>query len=477
MSVSELYPVERVRHMPFFYYPAVNTDTDALTADKQAGFRRDLNQPKAGGRKAILYLHVPFCRTHCSYCFYNIKVLKKTDPAVSAYLDALVRQMAFYAATPYVQNLSIEHIFIGGGTPSMLSDEHLRQVLTALRELFDLRNVQDMSIEMNVETMTASNLEVCRELGVSRISFGWQTSVPRLRKMLALVASERRLANNIGDLQRLGYSLIWDLLYAVPTQTMEEWDADLQRSIDLGVACIDIHRCDIVPPAPLYELVREGRYERVTQQAALDQYLHAYRTLTAAGYVVNTFQQFNRPDRPDAVSHYGRYYYRSSHDILAFGPGGIGVVADWAYMNARDIDEFVRRSTGDDPVLGCACPVTPATWQERDFVLGMGQLWSVPKALLTGPLTAQQGAALEKLIRHGAMVETEHEYRLTEDAVGYHFSIANEFVTPEQTARNVGYLRSISKEIVWRAGSRTEMPPPTADVGEVTDTRSAPAAT
>ena len=316
-----------------------------------------------------------------------------------------------------------------------------------------MRNVQDVSIEMNVETMTESNLALCRELGVSRISFGWQTSVPRLRKMLALVASERRLADNIEHLRRYGYSLIWDLLYAVPTQTMDEWDADLRRSMDLGLACIDIHRCDIVPPAPLYELVREGRYERVTHQAALDQYLHAYRTLVSAGYVVNTFQQFNRPDQPDAISHYGRYYYRSSHDMLALGPGGIGVLADWAYMNTRDIDAFVRQSTGEAPVLGCACPMTAEVWQERDFVLGMGQLWSVPKALLRMPLSPQQDVALKKLIEHGAVVETDTEYRLTEDAVGYHFSIANEFVAREQTARNVGYLRSIQREIVWRAGS------------------------
>ena len=160
MSVQDLYRVERVRHMPFFYYPAVNTASDAATSETQALVANDLRQREATGRKAILYLHVPFCRTHCSYCFYNIKVLKKSNPAVKRYLDALIREMAFYAGTKYVRGLSIEHIFIGGGTPSMLADEDLRAVLVALRELFDLRRVQDVSIEMNVETMTGSNLKL-----------------------------------------------------------------------------------------------------------------------------------------------------------------------------------------------------------------------------------------------------------------------------------------------------------------------------
>ena len=96
--------------------------------------------------------------------------------------------------------------------------------------------VQDFTIEMNLETMTASNLEICRELGVTRVSFGWQTSIARLRKFLALVPSEETLADRLGDLERLGYPLIWDIMYALPGQSLEDWDVDLRRSIDLGAA-------------------------------------------------------------------------------------------------------------------------------------------------------------------------------------------------------------------------------------------------
>jgi hypothetical protein len=85
-------------------------------------------------------------------------------------------------------------------------------------------------------------------------------------------------------------------------------------------------------------------------------------------------------------------------------------------------------------------------------VLGMGQLWSVPKELLRRPLSPQQDAALGRLVEHGAVVEPDTDYRLAESTVGYHFSIANEFVTREQAARNINYLRSIRREIVWRAG-------------------------
>jgi coproporphyrinogen III oxidase-like Fe-S oxidoreductase len=73
--------------------------------DREATFRRALNEFPQVGRKAILYPHVPFCRTHCWYCFYNIKVPKKTDLAIRAYLDALTRQMAFYASPAYVKSL------------------------------------------------------------------------------------------------------------------------------------------------------------------------------------------------------------------------------------------------------------------------------------------------------------------------------------------------------------------------------------
>lgn len=436
--------------MPFFYYPTVNTDTDPITPETARRVSQALASPAPSGRKAILYLHVPFCRTHCSYCFYNIKVVKQDDPAVAAYTDAIIREIEFLARSERIRSLSIEHIFIGGGTPSMLPDHHLARLLEALQKNLNLTQVQDFSIEMNLETMTPSNLAICRELGVSRVSFGWQTSSPRLRKMLALIPDEETLAEVCDQLARFDYPLIWDLMYALPGQTMEEWDDDLSRSIESGIASVDIHRCDVVPPAPLYDQVRSGRVSLPSREESLEQYRHAWRRLTSAGYEMHTFQQFNRPEVPSAYSHYGRYYYRSSHDMIAIGPGAIGVVADWAYMNARDLGQYIEGSTGEDPVFACACEVDDATWQERDFVLGLGQLWNVPKSLLREELSAAQKAAIEKLVHHGALIETETEFRLTEEAIGYHFSVANEFVTPRQFSRNVGYLRAMPGEIVWR---------------------------
>jgi coproporphyrinogen III oxidase-like Fe-S oxidoreductase len=447
MAIVDLYPLDRVRHMPFFYYPTVNTDTDSATPEVVRSF--DAALARSGeSRKAILYVHVPFCRTHCSFCFYNVNVVKKDERATRAYLDAILAEMRRLNGARYLEKLSIEHVFVGGGTPSMLPDAHLRELLCGLREHFDLSRVQDFSIEMNVETMTETNLAICRELGVTRVSFGWQTSIPRLRKFLALVPNEETLAQVCDILRSLGYPVIWDLMFALPGQTAEDWALDLQRSIDSGVACVDIHRTDLVPPAPLHELVRAGKLALPTSAEAFAQYRQAHRAFTQAGYVVNTFQQFNRPDVPSAISHYGRYYYRSSHDIVAIGPGAIGLLADHAYMNLRDIGRYVAEAARRLPI-GCVCPVDDETWQERDFVLGMGQLWSVPKSLLRGPLSAQQEAALDKLVRHGAIQETAQDFRLTEAAVGYHFSIANEFVTRRQLGRNVGYLRSMPKEIAW----------------------------
>ncbi|HZR82205.1 MAG TPA: radical SAM protein [Candidatus Binatia bacterium] len=448
MSVEELYPVDRVKHSPFLYYPNVNTDTDAVTPESARRFADALSAPASAGRKAALYVHVPFCKNHCTFCFYNIDVVKRTDPTMRRYVDSLLREMRAFAESAYVQGLTIENVFIGGGTPSMLPDDALRDVLIALRRHFDLSGVLDFTIEMHLETMTASNLEICRELGVNRVSFGWQTSIPRLRKLLAVLPSEETLHEVVRHLQRLDFPLVWDLMYALPGQTDEEWEEDLRRSIEFGVACIDIHRCDIVPPAPLYDLVRAGKIAGLaTPQQQLDQYRIAHRVLLEQGYAFNTFGQFNRPDVPKAVSHHGRNMYRSSHDLLALGPGAIGVVADSAYMNARDLGDYALRTERDGRATACVCAIADETWQERDFVLGLGQLWSVPKSLLRGPLSDHQEQVVERLVAHGALEETADEYRLTDGAVGYHFSIAHEFVPRHQVGRNVGYLRAIRAEV------------------------------
>lgn len=460
MSVEDLYPVDRVQHMPFLYYPNVNTDSDAITDESKSGLEARLARPPGEGRKAILYLHVPFCKNHCTFCFYNIDVVKRTDPVMRTYVEALRREIRHLAESVYVQGLSIEHVFIGGGTPSMLPDAELREVLTDLCSHFDLSRVRDYTIEMHLDTMTRSNLEICKELGVTRVSFGWQTSNPRLRKLLALIPSEDQLFEVKEQLEAVGFPLVWDLMYALPGQTDQEWAEDLKRSMDLGAVCIDIHRCDIVPPAPLYDLVRRGKLALPGPQQMLDQYRDAYRILTENDFAFHTFGQFNRMDVPEGVSYYALGHYSSSHDLLALGPGAVGAVADHAYMNARDLADYSERTRDTGLAASCVCPLTDEIWQERDFVVRLGQLWSVPKRLLRAPLSEQQETLLAKFIQHGAMEETDAEYRLTQDAVGYHFSISSEFVTPEQRSRNVGYLRSIRSEIGWnraqkRAGSPT----------------------
>lgn len=447
MSLEDLYPIDRIRHIPFLYYPNVNTETDRINDERRRGILGALQRPAPATRKAALYVHVPFCKNHCTFCFYNIEVVKRSSPLMRTYVDALLREMEALARSPYVQSLSIENVFIGGGTPSMLPDPELRDVLEGMRRCFDLSRVRDFTIEMHLDTMTGSNLEICHELGVNRVSFGWQTSVPRLRKLLALLPSEEKLAEVKGHLDRLGLPIVWDLMYALPDQTDEEWEYDLRRSMEVGVACIDVHRCDIVPPAPLYDLVRSGKWKLPAPQRVLDQYRHAYRTLIDSGYAFNTFGQFNRTDVPNAISHHGRHMYRSSHDLVALGPGAIGAMANHAYMNARDLADYARLTESFGIATACACPMSDATWQERDFVLGLGQLWTVPKTLLREPLSAQQTEKLARLIEHGAVEETADEYRLTDAAVGYHFSISNEFVAREELARNIGYMRSIRSEI------------------------------
>lgn len=460
--MEDLYPVDRIQHMPFLYYPNVNTESDAITDETRTAFTRRLSQAPSGGRKAILYLHVPFCKNHCTFCFYNIDVVKRSDPVMRTYVEALRREMEHLARSAHVRGLSIEHVFIGGGTPSMLPDAELREVLIDLARNFDLSRVQDFTIEMHLDTMTRSNLEICKEHGVTRVSFGWQTSNPRLRKLLALIPSESQLFEVKERLEEVGFPLVWDLMYALPGQTDEEWVEDLERSMELGAACIDIHRCDIVPPAPLYDLVRKGKLELPNPQRVLDQYRDAYRILVGHGYAFNTFGQFNRLDIPDGISHYARGHYSSSHDLLALGPGAVGALADHAYMNARDLADYAERTRSTGVAASCVCPLTDATWQERDFVVRLGQLWSVSKKLLRLPLSEQQETLLERLMKHGAIEETADEYRLTEAAVGYHFSISSEFVTPEQRSRNVGYLRSIRSEIGWRKGAERRATSPVA---------------
>jgi oxygen-independent coproporphyrinogen III oxidase len=179
-----------------------------------------------------LYLHVPFCRHRCSYCDFN--TFAGQERWIPAYVEAICKEI-YQVSRSAPQRIPVHTLFFGGGTPSLLSAEQFAAILQAVRESFDLQEDAEMTLEANPGTVSLPYLQHLRQLGMNRISFGMQSAHPDDLRMLERQHDFFDLIHAVQWARQAGFDNIsLDLIFALPEQSMERWQATLQAALDLA---------------------------------------------------------------------------------------------------------------------------------------------------------------------------------------------------------------------------------------------------
>ncbi len=352
------------------------SETISATIGGQRPTARDaLASPHAPARS--LYLHVPFCFHKCHYCdFYSIV---DTGDRHEAFVRTLVRELetlAPYATAP------IETIFVGGGTPTLLAPAHWRELLSHLHRLFDLAPIRsgagEFTIECNPETATPELFDVLVAGGVNRVSIGAQSfnethlatlerwhdpaSVPRALAVAAAAGVERRSV---------------DLIYAIPGQTLAEWEDDLSRALalDPGVGHVSAYALTYEPNTAMTMRLRLGDFEAIDEDLEASMFEHTARRLSAAGFERYEVSNFARTDAAGGPSRHNLAYWRGG-SWLAAGPSASGHVrteqGGWRWKNAPRLTDWQRgvEATGFSPVDDLE-PPDPARALAETIMLGL----------------------------------------------------------------------------------------------------------
>ncbi len=239
---------------------------------------------------AGVYLHIPFCKSRCSYCDFATDVYR--DPgAVERYVDALVTEISLFSGT-----VNADTVYFGGGTPSLLSPEQVERVLRAVRSKFTLAPDAEITMEMNPATVTPESLAAYRSLGVNRASFGVQTFDDRALKLLARGHDAADPRNTFSMLREAGFDNVsFDLIAGLPGQTLAQWRRNLDEAIALSPEHISLYLLEIHQGTPLAEQVRSGRQPTPDDELAAEMYELMLDQLAAAGYEQYEISNFSRP--------------------------------------------------------------------------------------------------------------------------------------------------------------------------------------
>jgi oxygen-independent coproporphyrinogen III oxidase len=308
-----------------------------------------------------IYIHLPFCRVHCTYCPFAIS----TDLSLQdRYTDALVREIA--SRPPAVA----DSVFLGGGTPSRMSVVNLRRIAEAVRSRFELTGDVEFSMEANPEDVTDENLGEWLALGVNRLSIGVQSFEDSELHPLGRVHGSELANEAVRRAARSGVRTNLDLIAGLPGQSVESFRHSLERAIECGAGHLSLYMLDLEEKTPLETQVRRGRVTIPDDELVAEMYLTAIETLAAGGLQQYEISNFARPG--EECRHNLRYWTRGEY--FGLGMSAHSFLGGERFANTRNIREYIERApeaTDFREVLG-------ETEERRERIfLGLRRTWGL----------------------------------------------------------------------------------------------------
>jgi oxygen-independent coproporphyrinogen-3 oxidase len=351
-----------------------------------------------------LYLHIPFCEKKCLYCdFYSIE----NRSLNGRFLDALEREIA-RAAGRYGGE-DVDTIFFGGGTPSLLSPDELDRILRALRSAFSVARDAEITVETNPGTVTPGTLLAYRGLGVNRLSIGIQSFQPDELRFLDRIHDAGQAEACVLAAREAGFwNVSVDLIFALPGQSLQTWEATLRRAVSLGPDHISAYSLIVEPNTPLARLVQDGTVVPAARDDEAGQYEHCMEYLTAAGYEQYEVSNYARPGfrcrhNANYWSHGGYIGFGPSAHSFLPGEGGVGGRRWW---NISNLVNYLERIEAGRSAAAGEETLSPRQLRNERIFLGLRG---------TGVAAADvaEGETLSEFMRLGLVTWKDGVVRLT----------------------------------------------------------------
>jgi len=233
-----------------------------------------------------LYVHVPYCSKRCGYCDFNTYTPSELDrdDQIDSWLNSAIKETIF-ARRILGEELSVDTIFFGGGTPSLLEANVIKEFITNASNHFNLKKDLEITLEANPDTITQSKAEDWRKAGINRISIGMQSSVKNVLQVLDRTHNPANVLNSVENIKNAGFSnFSLDLIYGTPGETLEGWSNTLKDAIAINPPHISAYSLVIEPGTKMGAQLSRGEIKAVSDDDAADKYQLAEKMLTDNGY-------------------------------------------------------------------------------------------------------------------------------------------------------------------------------------------------
>ena len=319
-------------------------------AEAQDVWQRIMNTPAKQGEVQAAYIHIPFCKTKCLYCGFFQNAAQQS--AEDDYVEALLEEIEAAAEAPRLKNGMVHAVFIGGGTPTSLSAENAAKVLRALRRVLPLANDYEMTLEGRIHDLVPEKMEAWFANGVNRISLGVQSFDTKVRQAQGRIETREEVLERLALLKAYGQcSVVLDLIYGLPGQTMEVWEQDLADLVASGIDGADFYQLNVYEGSDLNKRIAEGKLDpAATTKEQARMYAFAHEYMVKRGWRQLSMCHWSRSNRERSLYN---ALAKEGVPMFPFGSSAGGFLEGYAVMLHRVLQPYAMLvASGQKPIMG-----------------------------------------------------------------------------------------------------------------------------
>lgn len=356
------------------------------------------------------YLHIPFCDHICFYCDFN-KVFLEGQP-VDEYVEATIQEMALMKER-YPEK-EVTTFYIGGGTPTTLSEKQLDRLFTGIQNYYPIDSVTEFTVEANPESVSLEKFKVMRDHGVNRISMGVQSFNNDLLKKIGRIHTSEQVYRCVDDAHEAGFENISiDLIFRLPNQTYEDFEDSLKKALELDLPHYSIYSLILENKTIFYNLMRQGKLPLPSEDEEADMYELAIQTMEAAGRKQYEISNYSKPGFES--QHNLTYWNNDSY--FGFGAGSHGYIDGSRYINHGPIQHYLAPLKKKESPIIYQNTLTTREKIEEEMILGMRRMKGIQRSHFKQKYKLEiedlYGDVLEKLLKEELIEIQEDHIRLT----------------------------------------------------------------
>jgi oxygen-independent coproporphyrinogen III oxidase len=386
---------------PFSAWTTAAVDSDGRPA---------LESPPVPGVPLGLYLHIPFCRKRCHFCYFRVYT-DKNSQEIQRYLDAAIAELSLYADRPFIGGRKPDFIYFGGGTPSYLSVRQLTYLTDAMKRLLPWDEAEEVTFECEPGTLTEPKLRFLREMGVTRLSLGVEHFEEQILRLNGRAHGAKEIDRAYDFARSVGFPQInIDVIAGMMGDTDDLWQCAIQKTLALQPDSVTIYQMEIPYNTTIFQEMK-ARGEEVAPVASWGTKRHwvssAFEQLEAAGYTVTSaYTAVRDPART-------KFVYRdrlwTGADLVGLGVASFSHVGGTHYQNEHNWGPYIDHlNAGELPIYRALTP-TAEERMIRELILQF-------KLGHVSPAYFQRKFGVDLRARFAESLQTLREWGFLEDA-------------------------------------------------------------